>query len=474
MRLNRHIVSHLSWQGSSVLTQALGQLGVMALLARLLSPAEFGLVAAANIPVTFALMFAEAGIGAAIVRRPELSPGFLGVAMAVSVAIGAAFFAALGLLAFPFESFYGMPGLGAVTIVLGVACMLAGVCGVLEGKLQRDLRFDTLFRVNLAALIVGQLLPAVLLAVAGAGVWALVGATVGRFLVKALALIWVLPEAMRLHWPASEVRELLNFGFGLTQDRFWNWTAAQAPTFLIGLAFGQELLGQFSLGLQLATLPFQHLTTVVSAVFFPMISRVLADHGVAGRVFLSVVVTAFVSMSVLGVFLAVNASLVVEMAFGAGWDAAVPVFQLLCLGGGIRAAVQLSDALNIARGDVYRLARRRMWSAGVMVVVLAAAPRLGLIGGAWAVLAAQSAMLAFSLALAIRGLGLNRSLAQPFVRQLCSGLGLLALVNLPVVLLQRVFGFHGMGVVAMSALAGCIALTPVVLQLAGAGARGSK
>lgn len=129
---------------------------------------------------------------------------------------------------------------------------------------------------NLIGAVAGYTVPAVILAMAGAGVWALVIATLGRVVIKLLLMVWMYSGSLRLRWDRVAAGDLIHFGFGLTQDRFWNWLSAQTAPFAIGLWFGQAQLGQFYMGSQLAVLPVQYLSTTVSSVFLPIVARALA------------------------------------------------------------------------------------------------------------------------------------------------------------------------------------------------------
>ncbi|CAG0938059.1 Teichuronic acid biosynthesis protein TuaB [Gammaproteobacteria bacterium] len=434
--MQKRIFGYLSWQALSVLVQAVTQLGVTAVLARILAPADFGLVAAANIVVTFVQMVAEGGLGSAMVQRREISSAFVGAALLVSMLVGAACYLLLLVIALPFGALLDMEGLGPVILALGLSALLAGPSGVLEGLLQRNLKFDAIFRVSIVSSVLGYAIPAIAFAMAGAGVWAIVLGTLGRIGAKVAMMVIMQWGAWRLRWESALARELVHFGFGLTQDRFWLWLSAQAVPFLIGLFFGQELLGQFYMGNQLAVLPAQHISTVIAGVFFPIMSRSLADAGQASRQFMAVTSTVFVLLSALGWFLAINADLVVHLAFGEGWQQATVVFQVLCLGAGVRAAIQVCDSVNIARGDVYALARRRAMATVVLVAALLTTRFMGLAGATSAMLVGQVAMLAMTVGLAVRGLGIEGSDTRPHTRRILAATGLLILADLPGAALQ--------------------------------------
>jgi O-antigen/teichoic acid export membrane protein len=430
MLLSRRVLGYMSWQGMSLLIQAVTQFGVIAILARFLSASEFGLVAAANIAVTFVQFLAEGGLGAAIVRKHDLSHTYVGSALAVSVLIGLVSCAALVVVAVPFQKFYDMDSLAIVVMVLGVGSLLTGMSGVLEGLLQREMRFNSLFVANAVGWIVAYAVPAILLAMAGFGVWSIVIATLARSVVKAAILSVQCRSNLRLQWDGSVVGELARFGFGMTQFRFWSWSTAQAVPFVIGFMFGQERLGQFYLASQLAILPSQHLASVVSAVYVPILSRSISDLQAAATQLITVLTILFIPVTVIGLLLAVNSEFVINLALGAGWSAAVAPFAILSVGSGIRACLQIADVVNIVRGDVYALANRKAVCMGVMLVCLFVTQSYGLAGAAMSVLAGHTLMFIVTSPLIIVGLQIHRTLLVSFIVRNGLALGLFLLVDI--------------------------------------------
>ena len=462
MLLSRRVLGYMSWQGMSLLIQAVTQFGVIAILARFLSATEFGLVAAANIAVTFVQFLAEGGLGTAIVRKQDLSPTYVGSALAVSAVIGLVSCAALVVVAVPFQKLYDMDSLAIVVMVLGIGSLLTGMSGVMEGLLQREMRFRSLFVANAVGWIVAYAVPAILLAMAGFGVWSIVIATLARSVVKAAILSVQCRSNLRLQWDASIVGELARFGFGLTQFRFWSWSTAQAVPFVIGFMFGQERLGQFYLASQLAILPSQHLASVVSAVYVPILSRAISDLQVAAAQVITVLTILFIPVTVIGLLLAVNSELVINLALGSGWSAAVAPFAILSFGAGIRACLQISDVVNIVRGDVYALANRKAICMGVMLVFLFVTQRYGLAGASMSVLVGHTLMFILTIPLIIVGLQIHRALLVSFIVRNGLALGLFLLVDIVLWQLLAVDAVSTTKVLVVSLAVNLVAMIPVV------------
>ncbi len=388
----RAVLGHLSWQGFSLFGQAVSQFLVTAVLARYVSPAEFGLLAAANIAITLVQMLTEGGFGAAVVRSEKVSRELLGTALSAALFAAVICYISIAVIAVPLEKIFEIPQLAKISMALGLSFFPLAAGSILEAVFQREMRFLSMLKVNLTASIFGYALPAIGLAVAGFGVWSIVYASIFRFLFKALILLWTLPLRIGLCWMPGEARWLLRFGLGLTQDRFWNWLLAQTAPAVVGRTLGSASLGQFSIGMQLGVLPSQHASSVISTVYLPIMSKVQSNHAQLVQIFLPLLVTVCSLMFMLGLVLAVNGPLIIRLVLGDGWEGAVVVFQVIALGSSIRAGIQISDALNIARGQVYKLAACRAISALLLVVTIIPSIKYGTVGGACALVAVHGLM----------------------------------------------------------------------------------
>ena len=413
-----------------------------ALLARFLAPEDFGLVAGANIAITLIQMIAEGGVGAAVVQRAVLTPQFIGSALAVASMIAAACFLLTVGLSWPYEIFLGMDGLAAIVVALGISFFFIGPAGVCEGLMQRDMRFKDLFVVNLITMVVGYALPVTVLAAAGYGVWALVIGTLFR-MASRLFLLWAGCRAQLSYRPERQaLRDVAKFGVGITQDRIWNWLSVQTAPFMIGRFIGQAELGQFYLANQLAILPLQHMATVLSAVYLPVMSRAVGDCRRLTGIFVRLSGLTVVLVITLGLLMFIASDLIVRTVLGPKWMGLVPLFEILCLGAALRACVQMTDALSIARGNVYALANRRAAVTVLLVGMMFVAERFGVAGAAWAIVSSQVAMLVLTIGLARPGLDLSAPDVGLLGRQVLAAVVLIAVANLPLVYLHLVVNIN--------------------------------
>lgn len=231
-----------AWSGT--IARLTVQFVAMLVLARLLGPGPFGVFAIAMLPVGLCLLVGDAGLATALVQRAAIDRGLVTACLWWSGAIGCGLALLVAMLAAPYAMLLGEPAATVPLIVLA-ATVPAGTLGLTTmALLKRDLRFGALHAAQTVAVIAGYLLAGIPLALAGAGVWALVIAQVVQVLTL-LAATWALsrPPAPRPRpWP------------DMPAARTWpvaclnvvNWSLGAAETALIGRLAGTEALGIYN------------------------------------------------------------------------------------------------------------------------------------------------------------------------------------------------------------------------------------
>jgi O-antigen/teichoic acid export membrane protein len=196
-------------------------------------------------------------------------------------------------------------------------------------------------------------------------------------------------------------------------------------------------------------------------------SRLLSDKKLVTEQFLKLFSAVFIAMTAVGLLLAVNADFVVRVALGGGWDEAVVVFQILCLGAGLRSSTQICDALNIALGRVQALANRRALAAIVMFGLIYLVQERGLPGAAWATNVGHGLMLLLTMGLVGGGLRLKAPDLLPCLGPLLAALLLIGLANAIAVYGQQQWMLRGLSLLTFATLINGIAGLVVAMLLSG-------
>ncbi|HEU4699642.1 MAG TPA: lipopolysaccharide biosynthesis protein [Gemmatimonadales bacterium] len=405
--LKRRALDGFLWLSLGNGLRAVLKVAVLAVLARLLTPVDFGLVAAAGVVVWFSMLFSSLGVGPALVQRQDLEPRHVATGLTASalfgLLLGLVLVAAAPLLAVLFR----MPGLTPVLRGMAVVFPIAGLSLVGEALLQRELRFGTLAMAELVSYAVGYGVVGIGAALAGAGVWALVAAEVGKALIKTV-LYLVLPAGrVRPRFEVAAFRDLVVFGSGYTANGLSIYFAMQGDSFVVGRYLGAGPLGLYGRAYELMLVPSQVLGMMLEKILFPMLASVQDDAArlrLAYRRGTALVALIVLPLSALTVVLAPE---IVRVLLGPGWRGAVPVLRVLAAAMYLRVGYMLGHTVVNATGAVVQTAWRSALHAVLVVVGALVGQRWGLTGVAAGVVAAITVNFVLVLQLGRRVTGLG-------------------------------------------------------------------
>lgn len=392
----------IGWTLGATIGQVLVSIGVLAVLARLLSPRDFGIVGAAQSVNLLAQLFADLGTAPGLVQRPELRRQHQQSALLVSLLIGAVMTALVAATAPWAAAFFGLPELGAVLPALSATFLLAALAAVPTALLRRQLRFRALAGVQVAGQLLGYAPVAIGLALLGAGVWALVAALLLQTALSTALLLWLGPRLPRPRWCRQELRELLAFGSGYSLARVANHVATQGDAWIVGGWLGGPALGLWQRALQLLYAPVNLLGTAADKVAFPLLAGLQDDRERTRASFLH----ASRLLSAIGLpaaaLLFVLAPELVALLLGDGWQDCVLPLRILALGLPFRLAYKIGHALARAHGAVHRTAWRQAVFAALVLGGALLLQGHGLAGVAAAVVAATLVNHALTLDLSLQ------------------------------------------------------------------------
>lgn len=387
-----HLMADLkgrSVRGGAVTMAAQGaqfvlQLGSTAILARLLTPADFGLIAMVTAVVGFVAMFKDAGLSMATVQREHITHAQVSTLFWINVALSAALMLVVAALAPAIAWFYGEPRLTAITLALALTFILGGLTVQHQALLQRQMRFTALSVISVASFTL-SVAAALLAAWYGLGYWALVIMSATGAAVN-VALVWTF-SAWRPGRPArgSGVMPMLKFGGSLTGFSFLNYIGANMDNFLIGWSVGATALGFYSKAYNMILLPIRQVTGPLTSVAVPALSRLQSDPQRYRKYYCRALERVALITKPVAAVLIVTASEVVRVFLGPQWDDVVPIFRIL-------SAVALVYTTNVSTGWVFtsmgathRMLRWEAMSTPVRVLAIVIGLNWGALGVAYAV-----------------------------------------------------------------------------------------
>jgi PST family polysaccharide transporter len=300
----------------------------MVVLARLLSPEDFGLVGMVTAVTGFIARFKEAGLSDAAVQSVSVNQDQLSMLFWINVALGCG----LGLLcavgAHTMANFYGEPRLFWIMLAMGTSFVFTGLATQHRAVLLRNMRIQVLAVIDIVSLVV-SIVVSIAMAAAGYGYWALVWSAI-LLPVGGAVGVWVVAGWIP-SWPRrnSGVRKMVIYGGTVTLNSVVVYLAYNVEKVLLGRYWGAEVLGIYGRAYNLVSLPTDSLHSTVGAVAFPALSRVQTDPARFRSYFLTIY-SLFLSIALpITVACALFADDMVLVFLGAKWHQAAGVFRLL-------------------------------------------------------------------------------------------------------------------------------------------------
>jgi len=313
-----------------------------AVLARLLSPKEFGLVGMVLGITGLVGLFKELGLSTATVQRDTITQQQVSNLFWINVFISG-FLTLLSFgLAQPVARFYHDPRVAGIMMVLSLTFVLTGSTVQHQALLTRQMRFRVIAMIEVTSMFVG-LAAACFLAQFGFGYWALVAQQM-VYAIASLLLTWFTSK-WRPSMPSrySGVRPMLSFGAHLTLADFLGLLMINSDAVLIGRVFGAEPLGLYTRANVLLQRPLQQIYIPINSVLTPVLSRLQNDSERYRRSFLRAYETmALITFSFAAICLALATPMVLVI-LGPKWSGVIPLFSAFAVAA---IALPLSDAAN--------------------------------------------------------------------------------------------------------------------------------
>jgi O-antigen/teichoic acid export membrane protein len=443
-----HLLSDLrrrSVRGGSVTIVSQGakfllSLASMAVLARLMTPAEFGVVAKIYIFVGVAEILKDLGLSVASVQRENLTHRLASNLFWVNLAVSAMLAATFAAISPAVAWLYDDPRLVAVMCAFAGMSIFGGLAGQHQALLQRQMRFTALAVIEITARAIG-VGAAILSAWFGQSYWALVLNLIVYAGAYAL-LLW--PTTGWLPgWPSrcTGVGGMVKFGVRLTVVNLMNHLVANVNRTVIGLFAGDQATGLYDRAERLFLLPLQQVNAPVTAVALPMLSRLQDNPERFRRAYLQVVRLIQTITAPIVVFMYLWADQLILLVLGPQWTGVTELFRILAIAGLMRPLANTTGWLFITTDRTAEMLRWRLCTLWVTPVVAPIAFYLGGVNGvAWSMAATSLGMTFPAVWYAQRCAGIGfwlivRAAGEPVLAALIAGLLLWPLVDHLTVLL---------------------------------------
>ena len=372
--MDKSLAHSLAWRaatnwGSQILAWA-----SLFIVVRLLAPADFGIAAMAMVLVPYLRYLGEFGIPQAVVTLRDLSDDQVAQLNTIGVLLGIGTLAASFVFAYPLATFFRTPALVPVLIVMCIQLIPQGLRAVPEGLLNKDMRFGLLSWIEAIRAIVAAVATLVM-AYLGYGYWALVwGNLIGTFVRSAIIMAY---RPFRFAIPRTEgMRKALTFGWHVLVSVI-AWTAYERlDNVTAGRVLGQAALGIYAMAWNLANVPLEKVTSLVTTIIPSYFAAVQTEPAELRRYLRTLTEALAIATFPATIGLALIAKEVVPLAMGPKWLGVIAPLQVLSVYVAFRSVVALLPKILTAVGH----ARFVMWNDLAALIIL---PTAFYIGSHW-------------------------------------------------------------------------------------------
>jgi teichuronic acid exporter len=393
-QMDRSLAKSLAWRAAGDWSSQIFSWVSLLVVVRLLTPADFGIVGMAVILLPYLRYISEFGIPRAIITLRDLSEDQIAQLNTIALMLGFACFVIASALAKPISLFFRTPRLAPVVIVTCVALIPLGGRAVSEGLLSKEMQFRLLSWFDATNAIVAAI-ATLALAALGFGYWALVLGNLLGISVRTVLILRARPHRYALP-RLDTVREPLRFGWHVLVSMVALNSYQRLDNVTAGRVLGQSALGFYGMAWNLANVPLEKVTSLVTFVIPSYLAAVQKDPPALRRYVRTLTESLALATFPATIGLGLVARELIPFAFGHKWEGVVVPLQVLSVYAAFRSVVALLSKVLTAVGN----ARYIMWNDLAALVMLPTAfyigSHWGIAGIAWGWVAAYP-LVAFPL-----------------------------------------------------------------------------
>lgn len=351
MNLKQQAVSGVKWSGVSMGVVTGLQFVTLAVLARLLSPSDFGLMGMIMVVIGFARLFADMGISNAIIYRQDATSEELSSLYWLNILVGIViFFVVCGGCPL-ITAFYHEPRLSNLIYLSSLIFLITPFGQQFQILLQKELKFDQLAKIEIISSFANSVV-AITLAILGMGVFSLIWGQLAGTSLRVLLLSWWGWKNWRprVHFSTQDLRRYISFGLYQMGEKAVNYFNSNLDYLLIGSLLGAKALGYYTLAYNLILRPSSTINPIITRVAFPVFSKMQNDTEKLKRGYLKVLQLLSAINFPLMAGLAVVAPIAVPIVFGEQWLPSIILIQILTLVGLLRSTGNPVGSLLLSKG----------------------------------------------------------------------------------------------------------------------------
>lgn len=379
-RIESKAVKSVGWSyAERVVTQLISTI-VGIVLARILDPSHYGVIAIVNIIISFCNVFVETGIGESLVQKKDADEVDFSSIFFLNLGISILLYTILFFLSPVIAEFYndGYEGLSIIIRVMGIRLILAAINSIQRAKVSKSLEFKKFFFVTLFGTLVSGV-AGVIAALNGLGVWALVIQYLANSVIDTIMLFIFVRWLPRLAFSLKRVRPLLKYGLKILSAAFINTVYGEIRGLIIGKVYSASDLAYYNKGGTYPKMIVNNLSGAISSVLFPVFTKLQDDRDHIKRILKRTIkLYSFLLFPAMTGFIIVAPNFV-RLLLTEKWLPCVPYLQILCFCYAImtisQANLQCLTSLGYSKEYLIISIFKRLFA----IIVLVAVFRLGVI-----------------------------------------------------------------------------------------------
>lgn len=329
-------------------TQVLNLL-VIFVLARLVTPEEFGTVAMITVFTNFAIRFVDFGFSAALIYKKNIDQDDINTVFFFNLIVAVILSLLFYFLSPVIANFYGKSILEILTKVMCVIFIITSLTGVNKSLITKELKFKLNTKIFLAAFILSSVL-AIILAYLGFGVWSILVKILSQEAFQTLFFLVFYPVHQKPVFKKKSFTDMFKMGRNVAGTSLINYWSRNADNLLIGKMLGGGALGIYSKAYAVMLLPLTNFSRVISKVMFPSFSLINENIPEIRRIYLSATrVIAFLTFPLMGGLAIVSREFVL-VTFGPEWSAMIPLISILAVLGATQSILSLNGTIFYSLG----------------------------------------------------------------------------------------------------------------------------
>ncbi len=360
-------------------TKTLLQTGSLAVLARLLNPSDFGLIAKVMVVVAFATIFRDLGLSTATIQKTNINEKQVSALFWLSTILGIGIMLSLMMASPVIAWFYEDERLIRITLVISVMFFFWGIVSQHQALLKRQMRFKTLAIIEVLAMG-GAVIFAIVCAFMDFGYWALIIRSVMFSFLFAVGTWVVSGWIPKLPVRGSGVMDMIKFGGNITGFKFVNYFSRNLDTILIGKYCPDASLGYYNSAYQMMVFPIQQINRPLESVSLPVLSLLQDDGEKYRRYYMKMVSLLLIVCMPMMTFAIIAADDLILLILGDQWSQSVSIFRWLAIVGIVQPLGSTTGALMMSQGRGKELFRWGILGSSISILSFFIGIRWGALG----------------------------------------------------------------------------------------------